>query len=159
MASLREGVKYYCTDFVCKRGTPPPLRIFFRQGGSYGFGGTPPLFTDKICKVVFEVLPKRPCSILLAQCGDSWHKTLKGTVLRRIWLEWIWMASHPEDDRKWSAGANVCSLWNAFPVSENFEHSTLSLKTNSISHQHNFWWRFSAALAALHQVKLWALHG
>ena len=51
-----------------------------------------------------------------------------------------------ENDVKWSAEANVCSLWNVFPVSENFGHSTLSLKTNSISFSHNF---FSASLAAL----------
>ena len=41
-------------------GVPPspPLRIFFQQKGGYGFGGYPPPFTDKIRKVVFEVLPK-----------------------------------------------------------------------------------------------------
>ena len=47
---FREGVKYYFADFVRKGGTPtpPPLYgFFFRQGGSYGFGGyPPPPFTD-----------------------------------------------------------------------------------------------------------------
>ena len=39
-------------------GTPPPLYgQNFRQIGGYGFGGYPPPFTDKIRKVVFEVLP------------------------------------------------------------------------------------------------------
>ena len=39
-------------------GTPsPPLRIFFQRKGGYGFGGTPPPFTDKIRKVVFDRLP------------------------------------------------------------------------------------------------------
>ena len=40
--SLREGVKYYFADFVRKEGTPPPFTDFFRQGGSYEFGGYPP---------------------------------------------------------------------------------------------------------------------
>ena len=40
---IREVVKYYFADFVRKGGTPPPLYgFFFRQGGSYGFGGYPP---------------------------------------------------------------------------------------------------------------------
>ena len=38
---LREGVKYNFADFVRKGGTPSPLQIFFRQGGSYGFGVYP----------------------------------------------------------------------------------------------------------------------
>ena len=42
-------------------GVPPsPLYgFFFQRKGGYGFGGySPPPFTDKIRKVVFEVLPK-----------------------------------------------------------------------------------------------------
>ena len=47
---VRGDVKYYFADFVCKGGNPPPLYgLFFRQGGSYGFGGYPlPPFTDTI---------------------------------------------------------------------------------------------------------------
>ena len=41
----------------------PPLRKKFQRKGCYGFGGYPPPFTDKICKVVFEVLPKEHCSL------------------------------------------------------------------------------------------------
>ena len=49
---IRGDFKYYFADFVRKGGTPPPLRIFFRQKKSYGFGGYPPpplygLFPEK----------------------------------------------------------------------------------------------------------------
>ena len=44
------------TDFG---GTPPPpfTDFFFSEKGVTDLGGTPPPFTDKIRKVVFEVLP------------------------------------------------------------------------------------------------------
>ena len=51
--------KYYFGDFVRKGGTPPPFtdKIFGKKGVT-DLGGTPPSpFTDKIRKVVFEVLP------------------------------------------------------------------------------------------------------
>ena len=40
-------------------GTPPPPLYGqnFKQKGSYGFGGYSPPFTDKIRKVVFDLLP------------------------------------------------------------------------------------------------------
>ena len=56
---LREDFKYYFADFVRKGGGGTPqirnplfAKIFVRKGG----GGVTPL-TDKIRKVVFEVLP------------------------------------------------------------------------------------------------------
>ena len=41
-------------------GVPPspPLRIFFSEKGVTDLGGTPPPFTDKIRKVVFDPFPK-----------------------------------------------------------------------------------------------------
>ena len=41
-------------------GYPPPLLygFFFSEKGVTDLGGTPPPFTNKIRKVVFEVLPK-----------------------------------------------------------------------------------------------------
>ena len=56
---IREDFKYYFADFVRKWGTPPPFTdFFFGKKGVTDLGGTPaPPFTDKIRKVVFEVLP------------------------------------------------------------------------------------------------------
>ena len=57
---VREDIKYYFVDFVCKGGTPRALsdtRLFKKKVTD--LAGYPPPLTDKIHKVVFEGLPKR----------------------------------------------------------------------------------------------------
>ena len=67
---LKEGVKYYFADFVCKGGNFSSKRAknfvfcskksrFLSKNLVTDLGDTPlPPFTDKIRKVVFAVLPK-----------------------------------------------------------------------------------------------------